>query len=127
MVLKTTLLATAQANLFTYYNDLFIQKMPPGRLLVWLFAHAGSVSLTLRRFSFIQANLGGGARKDQLLEGNTTHREPVVLAVAVCWVDVGTAEAEAASVGAGVLRARPVVAAATLIAETIAPVAATLK
>ena len=43
------------------------------------------------------------------------------------WVDVGTGEVEDASVGAGVLRARPVVAAATLIAETIDPVAATLK
>ena len=96
--------------------------------MVWRFAHAGSVSLTLKRFSFIQTNLGvGGARKHQLLQGNTTHREPVALAVAACWVDADTAEVEVASAGAGVLRARPVAAVATLIAETIAPEAATLK
>ena len=69
----------------------------------------------------------GGARKYQLLQGNTTHREPVVLLVVACWVDVGTVEVEVASVVAGVLRARPVGAVATLIAETIASGAATLK
>ena len=50
-----------------------------------------------------------------------------MLVVVVGWGDVGTAEVEVASEGAGALRARPVGAAATLIVETIVPAAATLK
>ena len=69
----------------------------------------------------------GGARKHQLLQCNTTHREPEVIEAVGRWADVGTVEVEAASVVAGALRARPVVAAATLTVETIVPEAATLK
>ena len=69
----------------------------------------------------------GRARKHQLLQRNTTHRGPVAFVVDGFWADDGTAEEEGVSVGAGVPRARPVEAVATLIAETIVPVAATLK